>query len=155
MSESLKALAFVLGVSGTTILTMGVVNNALNNQAINKPGYSLFSEANGLYGHTEYLRYENGSQEVIIFPSHRYSYEVKFFNDLNGDGFVDRIRSNGNGLKFNKLQEVLIRKHDFDSHKTEFAEADSTLQALSGRKLEPNEDKPLFPIGEKSKLILN
>jgi len=53
--------------------------------------------------------------------------ETKLFD---GDGFVDRIRRNGLEWKMHSLQELLIRQHDYDTHKERFDEADARLQDL-------------------------
>jgi hypothetical protein len=61
--------------------------------------------------------------------SHRL-FDSELHQDLDGDGFVDRIRRNGAEWKMNNLSELLVREHDYDAHKERFDEADTQLKEL-------------------------
>ena len=73
----------------------------------------------------------DGSQDVKEYPSlgHRL-FDSELYQDLNGDGLVDRIRRNGAEWKMNRLSELLVREYDYQSDKERFDEADKQLQEL-------------------------
>ncbi|MDD5192037.1 MAG: hypothetical protein PHH54_01640 [Candidatus Nanoarchaeia archaeon] len=131
MKKSLKPIVSAAIILGAALLGSKIYNSALNNRSINKPAYHTESCATGLSGHIEYTRYPDGSQDVKIYPgiSHQYA-DSKLYQDLNGDGIVDRIRENGSLLKANRLTEILIREHDYSQNKKRFDEADKQLQEL-------------------------
>ena len=104
---------------------------AWNNRNLDKPGYQTESYATGLTGHIEFTRYSDGSMDVKEYPGlgHR-MFDSELHQDINGDGLIDRIRKNGAEWKMNHLSELLVRKHDYDSHKEKFNEADARLKDL-------------------------
>ena len=135
MGDILKVIGLYAGIIGGMCLallggTRGC-NTVLNNRTINKPAYNTESYATGLTGHVEYTKYLNGSQDVKIYPGlgHRL-WDSELHQDLNGNGFVNRIRKNGSELKMNRLSELLVREHDYEAHKNRFDKADKRLQRL-------------------------
>ena len=121
------------GVAIVAALLGGVrgCNMAWNNRTLDKPAYTSVNYATGLTGHIEYTRYADGSQDVKEYPGlgHRL-FDSELHQDLNGDGFVDRIRQNGAEWKMNRLSELLVREQDYQTNKNIFYEADNQLQEL-------------------------
>lgn len=134
----MKTLPKIVGLYvGVIAILLGVVrgcNMAWNNKSIVKPAYQTESRATGLYGHVEFTRYSDGSQDVKEYPSfaHRL-FDSELHQDLDGDGLVDRIRQNGAEWKMNHLSTLLVREHDYDAHKKRFDKADKQLQDLMAR----------------------
>lgn len=106
-------------------------NLMCNDRTVDNPAFKMNSYAIGLNGHLEYIVYSDGSQDVKEYPGsgHRW-HDSELHQDLDGDGFVDRIRKNGSEFKMNRLSELLVRKHDYFSNKERFDEADLQLQEL-------------------------
>jgi len=124
-------LGIYIGVFGLALLGARGCNSLLNNRTINKSTHQTVSYATGINGHVEYTKYVGGSQDVKIYPGlgHRL-WDSELHQDLDGDGYVDRIRKNGSELKANRLTEILIRGLDYDTHKDRFDKADERLQKL-------------------------
>jgi hypothetical protein len=57
-------------------------------------------------------------------------FDSKLYQDLNGDGLVDRIRQNGAEWKMNRLADLLVREYDYSSNSSDFDEADKMLYEL-------------------------
>lgn len=107
-------------------------NRALNNRSIERPAHQTESRAIGIYGHIEFTRYSDESIDIKEYPGfapHRL-FDSELYQDLNGDGLVDRIRQNGAEWKMNRLSELLVREYDYEAHKDRFDEADKQLQGL-------------------------
>ena len=132
MKDTIKMISIGAGIIGAMLLGARGCNMAWNNRSTDKPAYRTESRASGLYGHVEYTRYSDGSQDVKEYHgfAHRL-FDSELHQDLNGDGLVDRIRQNGAGWKMNHLSELLIREHDYDGNKDRFDEADAQLQDLT------------------------
>jgi len=132
MKESWKVLGTFAGTIGIAFLLIRGCNMACNNREINKPSHQTVSYATGITGHVEYTRYSDGSQDVKIYPGigHRF-WDSELYQDLDGDGLVDKIRRNGAEWKMNRLSELVVREHDYESHKERFDKADATLQELT------------------------
>ncbi len=124
-------IIFVAGVVGISLLGTRGCNIAFNNRTIETPAYHFISRATGLSGHVEYTSYTDGSQDVKIYPGlgHRF-FDSLLYQDLNGDGLVDRIRQNGAEWELNCLDGLYIREFDYDMHREEFDEADVVLGGL-------------------------
>lgn len=124
------------GIAIVVALLGGVrgCNMGWNNRSTVKPAYQTESRATGLYGHVEFTRYSDGSMDVKEYSgfAHRL-FDSELHQDLNGDGLVDRIRQNGAEWKMNHLSELLVREHDYDSHKDRFDEADTQIQDLMAK----------------------
>ena len=102
------------------ILGVGVLlNRAVNNKTIDKPGYHLISRSEGIVRHTRYFRYADGSQEV--FSIHGFGPD-NFYTDTNGDNLVDRIIIH---------DEAFLRETDYAQHKKEFDDADKELRSFA------------------------
>jgi len=132
MNYTLKIIGIYVGVFVASLgLTKGY-NMLCNNRTINKPAYHMESRAIGLNGHIEYTKYADNSQDVKEYPGlgHRL-FDSQLFQDLNGDNLVDIIRKNGSELKMNRVTELLVRKHDYNSNKERFDKADKKLQELA------------------------
>jgi hypothetical protein len=123
---------YFAGIIGAALLGARGCNMAFNNRTINKPAYHTESRATGLAGHVEYTRYSDGSQDVKIYPNlgHRL-FGSELHQDLDGDGLVDRIRQDGPEWKMNRLNGILVRKHDYQANKERFDESDRQLQELT------------------------
>jgi len=136
MAGSIKSWGKVLILYGAFIggvlLGTKACDMAFNNQTVLKPGYFMKSKATGIMGHEEYVQYTDGSREVKLYPNiigHRYG-SSEFYQDLNGDGKVERIRINGPEWKMHKLETILIRENDYETNKEKFDKADQKLQEL-------------------------
>ena len=116
---------------GGTLLGVWGYNHLLNNYEWKTPAFRTVSFATGLFGHTEYTKFTDGSQDVKIYPGlgHRYL-DSRLLQDLDGDGTVDRIRENGGELLANSLRNVLVRPFHYQTNRPIFDEADRTLQDL-------------------------
>ncbi len=119
-----------VGMGGILLGVRGC-NNAWNNKEIERLSSYTVSYATGLSGHTEYTKYQDGSQDLKIYPGlgHRL-WDSEFHEDLDGDNKIDRIRRHGSELKMNSLRELLIRSQDYDTNKEKFDEADANLQKI-------------------------
>jgi len=75
---------------GGTLLGVWGYNHLLNNYEWKTPAFRTVSFATGLFGHTEYTKFTDGSQDVKIYPGlgHRYL-DSRLLQDLDGDGTVD------------------------------------------------------------------
>lgn len=125
----------IAGVVAFSIVASRGCDMFCNNRQIDTAGRHTISYATGLVGHNEYTRYTDGSSDMKIYPSivgHRVA-SSKMFQDLDGDGLVDRIRINGPEWQMNRLVAVWCRDADYQAHKKEFDEADS-LMAKEGAK---------------------
>lgn len=131
MRGILKSIGIYVGIIGTILLGVRGCNMAWNNRSTNKIAYHTESRATGLYGHIEYTKYSDGSQDVKIYPgfAHRL-FDSELHQDLNGDGLIDRIRQNGAEWKMNHLSELLVREYDYETHKKRFNKADKQLENL-------------------------
>jgi hypothetical protein len=107
---------------------------------VETPTYEMESYSTGIYGHVEYVVYSDGSQDIKVYPnlSHRNS-QSELYQDLNGDGSVDRIRLQGSELKFNRLNDILVRDSDYSTHTEQFDEADQMLQELMEKYQAPSQ----------------
>lgn len=124
-------LACMAGILAIPFLVGRGCNMACNNRTIDRPAYHTESYATGITGHVEYTKYSDSSQDVKIYPglSHRL-FDSELYQDLDGDGLVDRIRQNGSEIKMNRLSELLVREHDYEANKDRFDKADAKLQEL-------------------------
>lgn len=104
-------------------------NLACNNRTLKHREFENHSFSTGISGHVEYTKYSDGSRDVKVYPTIN-TYESEFYQDLNGDGKVDRIRQNAFGGKMQRLNEILIRTHDYEANQERFDEADKRLQSL-------------------------
>ncbi|HLC77689.1 MAG TPA: hypothetical protein VJH92_01030 [Candidatus Nanoarchaeia archaeon] len=132
MGEGLKALGFVSAWAALLLGIPYIINRGCNSQEINKPGYSAVSKPTGWVGHKEYIRYGNGAQEVVTYPSTGWT-ESRRLEDIDGDNSVDRIKINSSGAKSFRLDNVLIREHDYAANKEEFDGADKELREASAK----------------------
>ena len=106
-------------------------NNLWNNKYIRTSAHETNSYATGLTGHVEYSRYADGSRDIKIYPGfgHRL-FDSKLYQDLDGDGDVDRIRENNGGWKMNSLDRLSSKEVDYILDRDEFDEADKVLKEL-------------------------
>lgn len=130
-----KSLLAVVGINASILaapaLGTRLINMAWNNRSADNPGYHMESFATGITGHVEFIRYNDGSMDVKEYPGiGRRIFDSELYQDLDGDGLVDRIRRNGAEWKFNKLNEVLVRNQDYETHQGRFDKADEQLQDL-------------------------
>ena len=132
MKDNIRNIGLVVGAGLAILGGFRFFNGLSNDKKINhKPAYEMTSHATGWFsGHTEYTRYADGSQDVEEYPAR--GYFSTFYQDLNGDGLVDRIRKNGTGM-FRRPAELLIRAQDYQTHKKEFDEADKKLRELASK----------------------
>ncbi|MDK2849661.1 MAG: hypothetical protein PWP03_248 [Candidatus Woesearchaeota archaeon] len=135
MNKKLKRFLITTGIIGTVVtFNYGMsnkINKFFNDKIIEKPGYYLVSYPKGLFGHVEFTKYKDGSFEVLIYKGFgREAYSSKLYQDINGDGLVDRIRVNDVAWKYHKLNDLLIRDFDYETHKEEFDKADKVLEDL-------------------------
>jgi len=129
-----KDLGAILFVGTLLVLPLGGVagcNRAFNNKTIETPAYELHSYGTGINGHVEYTKYSDGSQDIKVYPGwgHR-MFDSDLFQDLDGDGKVDKIRRNGAEWKMNSIREILVREQDYKANKKRFDNADERLQDL-------------------------
>ncbi len=121
--------ACIGAIFGVAALMARRYNEYCNNQHLSHPGYAVVSSARGICGHTEYSRYEDGSQDVkVYFGLGHDLFDSLFYQDINGDGKVDRIRRESGKIKMNRLEELLMRTYDYQQHKKDFDEADRVLR---------------------------
>jgi hypothetical protein len=125
-------------LTGVTLLTvLGLskgCNMLLNNRSIDHPGYKFESRALGPFSHTQFIEFADGSYEIKKYPIFGLrTFSSELYQDLNGDGLVDRIRRNGPEWQMNRLVELLDRKHDYETHTERFERADQELQELITR----------------------
>ncbi len=132
-------MKYVLNI-GACVLAVGALlvgargcNMAFNNKTLNGPTYTSVNHAKGLSGHIEYTRYADGSQDVKEYPNFGRLFDSTFHQDLDGDGLVDRIRRNAGEWESNRLEEFLVREHDYKANKEKFDEADEQLRELMAR----------------------
>ncbi|MBI2045485.1 hypothetical protein HYT23_05480 [Candidatus Pacearchaeota archaeon] len=145
MGEGFKEWTYVLGAVAVPLVLAVGINRGCNNQAISHPGYHAVSKANGLSGHTEYVKYADGSQEVKIYPGLGHGlFSSRLLEDFNGDSLIDRIRENSGTIQANKLKRILIRDFDSTAYKEEFAEADRELQEQIIKLQERNSPTPKY-----------
>ncbi|MDI6721494.1 MAG: hypothetical protein QMD85_03825 [Candidatus Aenigmarchaeota archaeon] len=134
MQEGMKYIgmigAVLIGFFGTVALGIRIYNNQWNNQEKKTPGYHMISHATGVGGHIEYSRYSDGSHDVKVYPDLHRFFDSDLYQDLDGDGDVDRIRRQGAEPKMNRLTELLVREHDYESNRERFDKADNLLQEL-------------------------
>jgi hypothetical protein len=105
-------------------------NMAFNNRNITTPAAKISSRATGLIGHVEKVEYSDGMADVKVYPSfwgHRYA-SSRLYQDIDGDGLVDKIRINGPEWQMNRLKYVLDRVHDYEKWKDQFDYGDKLLQ---------------------------
>lgn len=134
MKEKIKAIGSFALVMAIVLGGIEGCNMGFNNRTINRPAYRTESRASGLTGHVEYTKYLDGSQDVKInrgFWSTLFGSELH--QDLDGDGFVDRIRLNSSELKMYRLYDILVRGHDYPANKARFDAADKQLQELAAK----------------------
>ncbi len=136
--DKIKTLGAVVGIVGVPLLGISILlgigtlyNRRMNNRVIDKPAYHLVSQAVGISGHTEYIKYSDGSQEVRKFhPLGNTLFPSELSQDLDGDGVVDRIRKDAGDFKMRRLNDVLIRQYDYQANKKIFDGADRELRKL-------------------------
>jgi hypothetical protein len=131
-NNKLKTLGYIAAVFASTGALMLVFRGCQNysNKKISHPAYAAVSYATGSSGHIEYAKYRDGSQDVKIEPEYNYS-ERLFYQDLDGDGRVDRIRINKGSTSNYCLDTILVRENDYEKNKEMFDEADRTLKGLA------------------------
>ena len=107
---------------------------AWNHGTVDKGTYKTAFYAIGLNGHVEYTKYMDGSQDILLYPGLGFNFfDSELYQDLDGDGRIDRIRQNAAEWKMNTLNEILIRKQDYERHKKRFDEADVLLRKIIKR----------------------
>jgi len=106
-------------------------NELLNDRDIRTPAYHANSFATGISGHTEYIKYSDGSKDVKTYPGlgHRW-WSTELDQDTDGDGLVDKIRESGPEFTMHRLGDVLVRKYDYQEYKERFDKADAQLKEL-------------------------
>ena len=131
MNDTIKGIGLFVVGAGVLLLGVRGCNVALNNRTIVKSAFYTESRATGIYGHVEYTRYSDGSQDIKIYSSlsHRF-FGSELHQDFNGDGLVDRIRRDGPEWKMHRLNDILERKIDYESNKDRFDKADAQLKEL-------------------------
>jgi hypothetical protein len=103
----------------------------IQQQKITHPSYNAVSFTTGFtLGHIEYTRYKDSSQDVKIEPKWNYQDRL-FYQDLDGDNVVDRIRINSGSTKSECLDTILVRENDYEKNKEQFDDADKTLRELA------------------------
>jgi len=143
ISESVRERFFEWGLlslfAGAMFLGVRGCNYCFNNFQTKEESHQTVSYSTGITGHVEYTRYKDGSQDVKVYPGvgHRL-WDSDLFQDLNGDGKVDRIRRNGPEWKVNSLTEVLVRKQDYETNRERFDKADARLRELRAEYAEKN-----------------
>lgn len=132
VKDNLAKIGAEILVFGVTLGGMRACNSAWNDKTIDNSGYKTESHASGIFGHTEFTTYTNGSHDVKIYPGfidHRY-FNSQLSQDLDGDGLVDRIRQDGSEFRMHSLKRILTREHDYNTHKELFDKADNQLRDL-------------------------
>ncbi|MFT4308219.1 MAG: hypothetical protein ACMXYM_02510 [Candidatus Woesearchaeota archaeon] len=123
------AAALAIGLGGLGFVTG--LNAALNTQTIITPSHTTITRPQGLLGHVELTVFADGSAEVKRYHGfgHRF-FASDFYQDLNGDGRVDRIRRNGPEFAMNRHLGVHVREHDYPEHSDLFDRADAEVRRL-------------------------
>jgi hypothetical protein len=121
--EEIKPLAGYFLITGLCLLGMRGCNMLWNNSETITPSRHTLSRAAGLVGHQEYTKYADGSADLKVYPGnplgHRW-FESRLYQDLNGDGKVERIRINGPEFTLHHLKDILSRDAEYSSHKEDF-----------------------------------
>lgn len=112
-------------------------NHVKNNKIVRSQGYTCYSEARSITGHNEFVMYENGSQELKIFPNGSFS-GFSFYQDVNGDNLVDRIHNHATAWNVHELEVLLDREYDYHNNKEVFDAADKELSEIKQRYGERN-----------------
>ncbi len=126
---SLTALALI----GFLLCTVGW-NWWMNDHVITKPGLTSTSKPTGLSGHREVTIYDDGTADLKHYPGlgHRF-FDSTLYQETTKDCRIDRIRKNSSEMKMNRLETILVRTHDLDSHRKEFDEGDAWLADVLDR----------------------
>ena len=128
--EPIKYLAGYSLIMGLCLLGTRGCNMIWNDSETTTPSRHTISHATGLVGHNEYTRYKDGSADLKIYPGnplgHRW-FESKLYQDLDGDGKVDRIRINGSEFSLHHLRDIFSRNQDYTAHSEEFNLGDRLL----------------------------
>jgi len=133
MSDSWMVGGVLLaGVAAMLGITRGC-NMACNNQTLSHPNHTTHSYATGIGGHIEYTTYSDGTSDIKRFPDLHRVYESEFFEEIDGDTKIDRIRTTGAEWRFNQLTEFLVREKDYSDNKKRFDQADALLQELQAK----------------------
>ncbi|MBM3200574.1 hypothetical protein FJZ53_06565 [Candidatus Woesearchaeota archaeon] len=124
----LITLIAVVGIYAAAFGIIGGCNRYWNNKEIKKPGVHAVTNATGLLGHREYIRFDDGSEEVKVYHGlgHRSAKSYTYYN-TDGNDTVDRIRIQGSALSHNRLIDMLVRETDYQDNKEEFDKADKML----------------------------
>jgi hypothetical protein len=127
--RNIKNWVYVGLLLGLPFLATRGCSMIYNNRDIETPTQHQISYATGIFGHREYVAHNDGSTELKIYPSylgHRLGASI-FYQDLDGDGKVDRIRESGGEITMNNLKTSLVRQLDYEANKEIFDEADKIL----------------------------
>jgi len=129
-NEEIKLIGQYALIMGLLLGGLRGCNMLWNNTETLTPSRHTISHATGLVGHNEYTQYANKSVDLKVYPGnpfgHRW-FESRLYQDLNGDGKVDRIRINGPEFTLHHLKDILSREGDYASHKEDFDLGDKLL----------------------------
>ena len=118
----LAAAIVALLYSGVT-----AIFRSCNNYIINKPNLVSYSHPTEYFnpaGKCEYTRLRDNSEEILI----REDDKILRFQNFDGDDTVDRIRIDKYVSRdLFRLEDILIRKIDYQNNKDLFNKADSIL----------------------------
>ena len=129
----------VLGVTAVVVAPASIISRACNyvtnTGARQTTAYNVVSYSDGFFGHVDYTRFPDGSQDVLVIPeSFRGGIDTMLYQDNDGDGTVDLIRTWAvQGLDRRRLEVIAARSIDYDSQRGKFDAADMLLQDLMRR----------------------
>lgn len=120
-------IVFIAALAGFISLPNYLWNNGMDMEK----GCTTYSYSIWPWGHVEYTEFKDGTFSIKEYPSlgHR-SLDSVYYEDLDGDGKIDRIRESGPEWKANSYQRTLVREYDYMDFKGEFEAADRLLAEL-------------------------
>lgn len=140
MKEEGVRLVFTGLVLAVVAVASRGCNNLWNNRTLKTNSSITHSFATGINGHVEFTKYRKGGCDAKVYHSLGHTYlDSELLEDFDGDGKVDRIRSNRGDFLYNRQSELLVRTDDFEEYRHRFEESDAymaELRSLYGDKYE-------------------
>ncbi len=120
--------ALWLAIVGAPLTGLLLAGRSCNNYEVSNDRIEAVSRAEGATGRIEYVKVSDGSEELIVEESGFMGSESYFGQNLDRDNNIDRIRvSKVWGAGGLRLQDILVREEDFDTHRELFQRMDRAL----------------------------
>jgi len=128
--DSLVIGGILAAILGTGFFGTAICNRQLNEREITTDSYHQYSTTKKLLGHQDYIRYADGSREVVVAgPNSPYT-GLTHLIDSNGDGIVEKIFKHGPPFATMMRTNILIRAEDYRTHQKDFDDADELLRKM-------------------------